>query len=159
MSYQLTNAQNSLLAIKSRLPFFADLTEEEVLMVTDEVRFVKFKRGEVVFDFEDASFEAYYIINGVVSISVPSGANAKKFVNLANLQKRSLFGEMSAITGELRSARVLALADDTSLLSFKIVHDITEENKIAMAILYNQFVNILADKLTKANAKLQARMV
>lgn len=161
MSVQkLTNAQNTLLVIKSRLSFFDDFTNDEVLKITKDVEFKKYKKGEFVFEQSEKSKEIYYVING--SVDVFLGVQKKSsysisyenHVHLATLSKRAIFGEMSAITGEPRSARVVSCEDDTSLLKFGIDDIPRKDNKVIIAILYQKFVEILSEKLKTTTKKI-----
>lgn len=162
MSAQLTNAQNTLLVVKNKLTFFDDFTNDEVLHLTKDVEFKKYNRGEFIFEQNERSKEIYYVING--SVAVLLGETKKggytvayeNHVSLATLGKRSIFGEMSAITGEPRSARVVAAEDGTSLLKFGIDDEPRKDNKVVLAILYQKFVEILSDKLKKTTKKVYA---
>lgn len=157
---KLTNAQNTLLVIKNRLSFFDDFTNDEVLRITKDVEFKKYKRGEFIFEQNERSKEIYYVING--SVDVLLGMQKKgsysisyeNHVHLANLSKRAIFGEMSAITGEPRSARVISHEDGTSLLKFGIDDEVREDNKIIIALLYQKFVEILSEKLKTTTKKI-----
>jgi CRP-like cAMP-binding protein len=160
---QLTNAQNTLLVVKSKLAFFDDFTNDEVLKLTRDVEFKKYKKGEFVFEQNERSKEIYYVING--SVNVLLGVMNKgaytvtydKHVTLAVLPKRSIFGEMSAITGEPRSARIVANEDGTSLLKFGIDDEVRNDNKITLAVLYQKFVEVLSQKLKDTTKKVYSK--
>ena len=157
---QLTNAQNTLLVIKNRLSFFDDFTNDEVLKITKDVEFKKYGLGEFIFEQSERSKEIYYVINGSVDVMLgiqkkgSYSVSYEKHVHLANLPKRSIFGEMSAITGEPRSARIISHEDGTSLLKFSIDDDVRKDNKIVIGILYQKFVEILSNKLKATTKKL-----
>ena len=156
----LTNAQNSLLVIKNRLSFFDDFTNDEVLKITKDIEFKKYKKGEIIFEQAEMSTDIHYIMNGSVNVllgSVKQGGwtvSYENHVSLAILPKRAIFGEMSAITGEKRSARIIANEDRTSLLKFKIDNEIRDDNKVIIALLYQQFIEVLSDKLKVLTKKL-----
>lgn len=160
---QLTNAQNTLLVVKSKLSFFDDFTNDEVLRLTKDVEFKKYKQGEFIFEQNERSREIYYVINGSVNVMLGimnKGSYTVSYENhvlLARLGKRSIFGEMSAITGEPRSARIIAAEDGTSLLKFGIDDEVSKDNKIILAILYQKFVEILSQKLKDTTKKVYAK--
>ena len=157
---KLTNAQNSLLVIKNRLSFFDDFTNAEVLKITKDIEFKKYKKGEIVFEQGAKSTDIYYVIKGSVAVLLGKEKKSsytvsyENHIELARLPKRSIFGEMSAITGEPRSARIIAAEDETNLLKFKIDKEVREDNKVILAVLYQQFVEILAEKLQALDKKL-----
>ena len=160
---QLTNAQNTLLVVKSKLTFFDDFTNDEVLKLTKDVEFKKYKKGEFVFEQNERSKEIYYVINGSVNVllgTMNKGSYSISYENhvlLATLGKRSIFGEMSAITGEPRSARIIANEDGTSLLKFGIDDEVRSDNKVVLAVLYQKFVEILSQKLKDTTKKVYAK--
>ena len=67
---ELTKAQATLLKIKSRIPFFKSLTNEEVIELTEDVHFVRFKKFEVIFEQGDEGKEAFFIAKGVVMVKM-----------------------------------------------------------------------------------------
>ena len=156
---KLTNAQSTLLVIKSKIPFFDDFTNAEVIELTKEVTFVKYNQGETVFEQNTGGKDIYFVVQGSVDVLLgklikrQGRVQYREHVKLATLEKRSLFGEMSAITGERRSARCVSAKDGTTLLRFKVVKEVSEENKIILAILYYKFIDILSTKLKILNEK------
>jgi CRP-like cAMP-binding protein len=150
---KLSNAQNTLLVIKSKIPFFDDFTNNEVITLTRDVTFVKYNENEIVFEQNSGGKDIYFVVQGSVDVllgkMVKRGGRAKyaEHVKLATLKRRSLFGEMSAITGERRSARCVSTIDGTTLLRFKVVSKVEDSNKIILAILYYKFIDILVQKL------------
>lgn len=159
MAQNLTNAQNTLLVIKSKLKFFDDFTNDEVLRLTKNVEFKRYNKGEFIFEQNERSRDIYYVIAG--SVNVMLGEMHKSsytisfgdHVSLARLGKRTIFGEMSAITGEPRSARIVAQEDNTSVLKFDIDDDVRPDNEVILAVLYQKFVEILAEKLKESTRK------
>lgn len=153
----LTNAQNALLAKKSDIPFFADLTHEEVLKVTEEVEFLRINKGERIFDQGDKSTSIYYVVRGSVEIVIKK-ENEKgeiEHIPVATLQKRAFFGEMAFITGDPRTARAIAAENDTAILTFKIVNDVESGDLSTiktLALVYFYFAQDLAQKLKVTSA-------
>ncbi len=153
----LSNAENTLLKIKEHIPFFAHLSDSEVLVITHNVQFKRYNKFEMIFEQDSKGNEAYIVLRGKVNISVGELQRVgllerfTEFKTIVNLQPKAVFGEMSAITGEKRSARASAYAEDTMLLSFKIDDNISSENAKVFIKLYKKLIEILSDKLRKTN--------
>lgn len=156
-SFDLTQAQRTLLKIKNKFIFFMNLDNEEVLNVTKNVKFMRMKRGEVIFEQNSEGKEVYFVIKGRVEISIRGKKNEGtaqehiKKIPLAVLNPEQIFGEMAPITGEARSAQATSILDDTTLLSLNIADEITDDNMKSMAKLLQNFVHVLSDKLVTMN--------
>lgn len=156
-SSTLTNAQNALLTKKNDIPFFADLTNEEVLRVTEGVEFIRLKKRDQIFDQGDLSRSIYYVVRGSVEIEIKkiNDDGEEEFVPVATLQKRAFFGEMAFITGDPRTARAVSAEDETTILTFRILNDV-ESNDIStirtLALVYFYFAQDLAQKLKTTSA-------
>jgi len=154
---ELTNAQNTLLKIKKNIPFFAKLSDGEILMIVHDVQFKKYNKFEVIFEQDSRDEEAFAVVKGRVNISVGEFQRIgllERFANfktIVNLPPRSVFGEMSAITGERRSARATAYDPDTMVISFMIDDDINDENAEVFIKMYKELIDIISDKLRKTN--------
>ncbi len=154
----LTNAQNALLTKKSDIPFFADLSNDEVLTVATDVNFLRLDKNAMIFEQGDTSMAIYYVVRGSVEILIDrideeSGETAH--IPVASLPRRSFFGEMAFITGEPRSARAVAAEDDTAVLTFNILNDVDSgdlQTIRALALVYYYFAQDLAGKLKVTSA-------
>lgn len=145
----LSEAQKTLLKVRERFSFFKNMNDAEVLSVTSNVKMLKLKKGEVVFEQGTSGKDVYFIIGGLISITV-SVDGVERF-EVAKLGGETIFGEMAPITKERRSARATSDKDNTTLLSFCIETEISNANAKASAILFKNFTSILADKLIKTN--------
>jgi len=152
-----SNAENTLLKIKSSIPFISKLSDGEILAIVRDVQFKKYNKFEVIFEQDSRDEEAFIVVKGRVNIAVGELQRIgllERFANfqtIVNLPVKSVFGEMSAITGEKRSARATAYDPDTMLISFKIDDDINDENADVFIKMYKEVVDILSDKLRKTN--------
>jgi len=152
----LTEAQETLLSIKSRLDFFENFTNDEVLRITEDVLFVRYKRGEVIFEQASTCKDIYYVINGTARIVYgrETAKGFKEHMVLANIPKHGIFGEMAAITSEPRSARAIAAVEGTMLLKFAIKEEIPQEDEMLFTNLYYQFIGVLQTKLLASGNRL-----
>lgn len=153
----ITNAQNALLAKKNDIPFFADLSHEEVLKVTEDVEFLRLNKKDQIFDQGEMTKSIFYVVRGSVEIEIKKidKDNKEELIPVAILQKRAFFGEMAFITGEPRTARAISAEDDTAILTFKIVNDV-DSNDLStirtLALVYYYFAQDLAQKLKTTSA-------
>jgi CRP-like cAMP-binding protein len=98
------------------IPLFADLNAEEQAEVAKLCTWEECKPGALVFDAETDRLEVYFIVRGSVRIlaHVPDGDP----IPLSEMGAGNYFGELAAIDGLPRSARVEA-AQPTLLASLK----------------------------------------
>ena len=153
----LSTAQQNLLKIRSKLDCFDNMSEEDVMNVTDNVQFLQCSANEKVFDQGETGNKIYYIAKGSVKIFAYNEDEQSNFRLIANLPGGTVLGEMSPITGETRSARALTGVDGTILLSFEFTQELNEENEKAMFQLYRNFVKLISKKLIDANNKMTSR--
>jgi CRP-like cAMP-binding protein len=157
---ELTHAEQILIKIKSLIPFLAHLDDEQVVTVVDNVKFLKFNKFETIFEQDSTQKEAYFILNGRVNLAI--GVKQRigllerfsDFKTVSNLPKKTLFGEMSALTGEKRTARATAYDPGTTLLAFSITEDLNDENADAYIKLYKAFISLLSVRLRRTNETL-----
>jgi len=153
----ITNAKETLLQIKEVVPFFDQLQDDEILKVAFDIEFRHYKLNEVIFEQDEEGEEAFIVIKGGVDILVGKFERIgliqryTDFKTVTTLSTKTLFGEMSAITTEKRSARAVANAPDTLLLSFKIVDEINEDNATIFIKIYKELVDLLSQRLRKTN--------
>ena len=92
---------------------FADLPPETVDMIGNRATWREFAIDEQIFDKESDSIDVYFIVSGRVRILRDIAPDRE--VALADLGAGYFFGELAAIDGGKRSARVIAL--EPSLLA------------------------------------------
>lgn len=114
-----------------RIDIFQPLSKEEVWKLSSNLRKEIYGKGEVLVRQGEEGDTFYIIRNGKVAISVSDNSGISTVV--AHLGRGAFFGEMSLLTGEKRSATIIAEEDTTVLaLSKSIFAEILESNaKIA----------------------------
>jgi CRP/FNR family cyclic AMP-dependent transcriptional regulator len=75
--------------------------------LTDKCEWLEFSENEVVVDIKDASTSVYFVAKG--KLRALDYMKEEQEVSLAEVQSGDVFGELSAIDLEVRSARVIAL--------------------------------------------------
>lgn len=112
---QETAFEEHINAVSERLnkvAIFAPLSEEEVERLAESSRVRVYAPGEAIVRIGQEGNSMFVIMRGSVEIQVPQG-NSTKVLN--KLQENDFFGEMSLLTGEPRTATVMA-AEETEVL-------------------------------------------
>lgn len=89
-----------------RVSLFADLPDEVIEKIKQKVTMLEFERGDPILKMGEPGDSLYFIRSGFVKVSIGSGEDEKV---LAYLKDGSYFGEMSLLTGGVRTANVSAV--------------------------------------------------
>jgi CRP/FNR family transcriptional regulator, cyclic AMP receptor protein len=98
------------------VPFFADLSENDITMVSQLVVTKTFPRDNLIVLAEDEGDTLFVIVSGQVKVSIISEDGRE--VILSMLGPGDFFGEMSLLDGKPRSATVIAV-EETVLMSLR----------------------------------------
>jgi small-conductance mechanosensitive channel len=90
------------------------LSRREHEAIAAATRLHTYAKGETIIRRGAVGESMFVIVEGVVSVRVPDEAD-KQHRELAQLGEESVFGEMALLTGERRTADVIALTDVTTL--------------------------------------------
>ncbi len=153
---KLSREMSMLLAVRKKIHFFDDLSDEEIVALTKTSEFLRPTRGTHIFEQGDFGKEIYYIVNGKVDIY---GYNENvegddPFSHLTTLSEGMVFGEIGAITGESRTARATVATDDAFILSMSIAKDIDCGNATGFIKMYKNIIDSLSSKLISTNNQL-----
>jgi CRP-like cAMP-binding protein len=107
--------------------------------------------GEVIVSELESGSEVFVITGGEAEVSVDGRVGERK--HLGKLGPGSAFGEMSSLTGELRSATVTALGDVEVLIISDADFDRFRERRPEIALA---LVRILAARLAEAEKAIDA---
>ena len=116
--------------ILSNIPLFRKFSPASIEVLTEHSRRLTFTDSEAVVTRGDSGDSMFIIIHGVVRVMIASDG---KELQVALLGLHDHFGEMSLLTGEPRSASVLAVG--------RVV--VLEVEKTAMKAVLNQFPEVL----------------
>ena len=153
---KLSREMSMLLAVRKKIHFFDDLSDEEIVALTKSSEFIRPKKGAHIFEQGDFGKEIYYIVNGKVDIY---GYNENvesddPFSHLTTLTEGMVFGEIGAITGESRTARATVATNDAFILSMTIARDIDCANATGFVKMYKNVIDSLSSKLISTNNQL-----
>ncbi len=104
MTLPATSAARTL----ARHPFLNGATTEVLARLAGYARWFDADPDQTIIDFEDATTDVYFIIQGHVRVLIQT-ANGERTQILGDFAAGDLVGEMSAIDGVARSARIEAL--------------------------------------------------
>jgi CRP-like cAMP-binding protein len=90
---------------------FSELTQEELDTVAQRCRWRRFSRTEQIVHAEDDTDDVYFVVTGTVRAEVYSSSG--RAVTFRDLGPGDVFGELSAIDHQPRSANIVALDDVT----------------------------------------------
>ena len=92
-----------------RVPLLTDLTPSDLKRVAAIASEHHFLDGEIIFEQDEPGDEMYVVVSGEVRVLVASGDNRDREV--ARRKAGETVGEMSVISGSLRSASLVAVGD------------------------------------------------
>ena len=100
-----THADYAFVEALQAVDIFASLPPSELERLQQEIVTRRFGRGETVIQEGESGHTFYLVASGEVSVRTGRGAE------LTRLKRGQYFGEMSLLTGETRSATVVAVED------------------------------------------------
>jgi len=113
MSFEEEEAPRSIPLLR-RVPFLAELDEETLLEVFRGAARREFRAGSLIVSELEPGADMFILLRGQAEVSVDSTLGPRQIIG--ELGPGSGFGEMSALTGELRSATVTAKTDVSALV-------------------------------------------
>jgi CRP-like cAMP-binding protein len=120
----------------------APLSDAERRKIAEGTRVSAYSRGETILAYGQAGDSMYVIHEGSVSVRIPSGDT---FTEVAQLGPGSIFGEMALLTGESRTASIVAVTD---VIAMKI------QKSVMQPLLHDNpdLVSALSDKIMERRA-------
>jgi small-conductance mechanosensitive channel len=109
------DAVNTITEHLNRVSIFAPLSEDETQQLANASKSRVFAPGEAIVRQGNEGNSMFVILSGWVVIQIPEGMTQK---TVGNLGKDDFFGEMSLLTGEPRSASVIA-EEETEVLQIR----------------------------------------
>jgi CRP-like cAMP-binding protein len=97
-----------------KIKLLADLPPDAIREIETRCKWQRYAPGDVIFDENSESLDVYFLVEGSVRI-LRRGQDARE-VSLANFVAGDFFGELAAIDGKPRSARVV-VADESTILA------------------------------------------
>lgn len=142
------------IAILRQVDFLAPLDDDTLRELVDSGRVARHARGTRIVSELESGSDVYIVTSGEARIFVEPRRGERKV--LGTLAPGSAFGEMSSLTGNLRSATVEATADVELLVIRDATFDRLRERRpeVAVALLHT-----LAKRLAEADRSVDALLL
>ena len=127
-----------------QVPLFSNLDQEQIQIIADTSERLQFAKDQTIIKQGELDNRLFIIADGVVSIELiqPDGSKTE----LGRLGVGEFFGEMALMTGEPRTADVIALRSTLLLVVQKqTIKNIFSENNN----FYNEMAKVLAERQIK----------
>jgi CRP-like cAMP-binding protein len=145
----------------ARVALFAELPEGALRDIEGRCSWHHFASGEQVFDKESDTLEVYFVIDGAVRILTTAADDRE--VALADVVAGNYFGELAAIDGMKRSARVVATQDSrlASLDGAAFLDLMRSHAEIALKVLerLTRIVRNLDSRVTQLSTQTEGQRV
>ena len=115
-----------MIEILKQIPFFAQLSEEDLKAIGEKVQMQYFGPNQVIFEQGDYGEEMYVIKRGKVEV-------VRDFSVIAELSDHAFFGEMALVSEEPRNATIKAVTEVEALVLKKEDFRQLLENKPSIA--------------------------
>lgn len=138
-----------------KVELFAGLPPEAIAEIEQQCVWLNVKADAQVFDKESDTQDVYFVVAGTVRIL--TAAPDDREVALADIQAGNYFGELAAIDGMRRSARVIALHDSVlaQLPSPDFLALMRRHPEVAMRVLnrLSRVIRNLDSRVTELSTK------
>jgi len=131
-----------------KVPIFMSLNNNDLEEIADNAERIHFEKNDYIIKQNDKGDSLYIINDGVVSVYLDNENKEKVF--LAKLKVGDFIGEGSLLTGEPRSANVIA---ETPCITIKVNKEIIKDIFAKNPDVYDYVANILAQRKIKLNKK------
>ncbi len=133
-----------------RIPIFKGFTQKQTDRVLEVCEARSVDKGTCLFREGDSSTEIYILLDGYLRVVTTTGAE------IASIGEMGLVGEMGVLTGQPRSATVLA-GEESKLLSIRKedLQNLIEQDKDTGYRIYQNVTHILCDRLRDNNILLE----
>ncbi|MCX7178862.1 MAG: cyclic nucleotide-binding domain-containing protein [Proteobacteria bacterium] len=140
-----------LVELFAAVPLFADLSSDDKRYLASRTDYTlsEFEDGDLIIKEDSPSTSFFILIRGAAKIT----RNSAPDLVLSNLKPGDIFGEMSYLTNQPRSANVVACGEDVMAmrLSQELIQEMTpqirEVLKDKMIELLVQRINVMNDAL------------
>ena len=151
----LTTNKNSLLQAIHQLlrksQLFSILSDEQIQKTISMSSFYSYGPGEIIVKENEPGDSLFMLINGHVAIRKP--ANSHEYLEIAQLQRGDIFGEMTVFTGTPRSATIQSISKvDILEVKREAIADLFEEEP-GLIERFGQLISDRQDQLAQLTIK------
>ncbi len=132
-----------------RVELFGSLRSDEIIRLASVLKQREFTPGRDIVVQGQPGGSLFVVVDGVLEVHVQTDGTKTR---VGQLQPGECFGEMSLLTGELRSATVTAVSDTTV---FELNHDMLAPILKRRPEVCQKLVQILAERQARTDARLR----
>lgn len=110
-------SEKGRLLLIGQIDALEQLQDDELEMIASKMILRNFTKGETLFSEGDSGDSMFLVVEGVLKVSINRNGTE---LNIAQITPGQFFGEMSMLTGELRSATIRATTD---IIAYEILRD------------------------------------
>lgn len=131
----------SVLQVVKGCPMFYELYDQEIMKIVGMCRVISLEAGDYVFKEGDSGNEIFLILQGRAAVE-------KMEIELAELRKGDLFGEMVLLKENVRNADVVAKSFlDVLVLDYDDIFGLYEKDTKIFSIIMLNLSRMLATRL------------
>lgn len=147
----MTSLSDDDLALLKSVSFLAQVDDDALRALAHRARRARWGKGERIVNELESGAEIFVVLRGEAEVSLEARLGQREV--LGRLAPGSAFGEMSSLTGELRSATIVALGDVEALVVPDEAFDDLRERcpRVAVAL-----VRTMAERLAGAERAIDA---
>ncbi|HGY56755.1 MAG TPA: cyclic nucleotide-binding domain-containing protein [Caldithrix abyssi] len=142
--------------ILKQVPIFRMLGKDSINFIVERLKFKTFNADETICKIGDPGDEMYIIISGKVKICI-YGEDGKTEQVVATLTSGDYFGEMALLTGETRSASVIAVEPSETFVLHKNDFDVILERFPSISLSMGKIVSQRLRETLKKASQLPAK--
>jgi small-conductance mechanosensitive channel/CRP-like cAMP-binding protein len=132
--------------------FFQVFTPEEREMIARKLVEHRFKSGDTVFERNAPGGTLFFVADGALEVRVPATGENPLFV-LDRMVPGDMFGEISLLTGEPRSAMVAAATD---ALLYELTKDAIEPYLLSRPDIFDRLAALMVERRRQNRTRLDA---
>jgi branched-chain amino acid transport system substrate-binding protein len=136
------------ITLLQEVDIFKPFSEEAKRYLSDKMRRHRFSPGEVIVQQGDKGDSLFIIVEGVVGVRVTKEGNTNE---VARLGAGNIFGEMALLTGEQRTATVVAIAET-------VLYEITKEDIAPFMANQTEVSELISRMLAQRQLATRSRM-
>lgn len=124
------------------IDIFADLSADERRALAGQCQAHHYEADKRIVSHQDSSTDVYFIVSGKVRVTIFSRSG--KEVSFRDLAAGQLFGDLSAIDGELRSASVVSLSDAVVVsMPAEVLWEVLRTHPAAAAVMLKELTRLV----------------
>jgi CRP-like cAMP-binding protein len=150
----MTRLTTEELAQVRRVPFLAPLDDDAIVELGVRGKRGTWRAGERIVSELESGADVFVVLRGEAEVALEAARGEKEV--LGRLGPGQAFGEMSSLTGELRSATVTALGDVEALV---VPDDVFDDLRAGRPLVAVALVRMLAERLAGAERAIDALLV